>query len=200
MRPLIIPIGSKFHRLTVIASLPYDGHARRFECLCNCGRTVAVAAGSLVGGNTKSCGCLKIDSFRERVTRHGKSGTRTHRIWKNMISRCKENHVRRKDYFERGIVVCERWRASFSDFLKDMGEAPSGMSLDRINNDKGYYPGNCRWATKHQQANNSRKNCFISYMGETRTISEWARNIGKSPSTLYARRSKGWTAEQILSP
>lgn len=107
-------------------------------------------------GNTTSCGCRKKSVLGISTTKHGKAGTRTHRIWKAMRSRCNNPNIPRyKDYGGRGITVCKRWD-KFENFLADMGEAPDGHSIDRINNNKGYSPSNCKWSTPTEQNRNQR--------------------------------------------
>jgi hypothetical protein len=116
-----------------------------------------------------------------------------------MISRCiNANRPDYKHYGGRGITVCSRWRNSFSDFLSDMGEKPEGKSIDRIDNALGYEPGNCRWATKHQQMQNTRTNRQISFGGETLTLGEWARRLGIRHESLRTRL-ENWPIERALT-
>lgn len=128
------------------------------ECL-NCSSGVkSYRLNSLKTEEAKSCGCLKIQSLIKRSTKHGKSKTATHRIWKNMRQRCcNPNNPAYQRYGGRGITICERWAESFENFLEDMGERPSGFELDRIDNNQGYYPENCRWVDLSAQAFNKRK-------------------------------------------
>lgn len=133
-------------------------------------------------------------------TKHGMFGTPEYGAWASMIQRC-EN--RANPYFAsyggRGIAVCARWRASFADFLADMGRKPSvGHSLDRINVDGNYEPSNCRWATARQQARNKRNSLFATINGETKHVAEWADAVGVAPSLIANRINKGWTPERAI--
>ena len=113
-------------------------------------------------------------------------------VWGAMIQRC--TNSKNKDfgrYGGRGITVCERWHI-FSNFLEDMGEPSSGMSLDRIDNDKGYSKDNCRWATRYEQAQNSRSNRVFTLQGESMCLAEWARRFGINYYTLISRIDRGW--------
>lgn len=124
-------------------------------CLCDCGRETVVRGSDLREGKTKSCGCLHDELASKRNFRHGHSkGTRTYRSWMAMRDRCRySNHKDYEHYGGRGIKVCERWQ-SFENFLADMGERPVGLTLDRIDPNGNYEPGNCRWATWSEQREN----------------------------------------------
>jgi len=126
---------------------------------------------------------------------------REYTIWSAMKTRCfNPNPVGYKNYGGRGIKVCKRWMNSFPTFLKDMGFSPEGTSLDRINNDGNYEPGNCRWATSKQQANNSRAIRTITFNGETKTLTEWANKIGMSKHALWGRIEKSkWPIDVCLT-
>ena len=127
------------------------------------------------------------------------SSTRTYRCWQDMKQRClNPNAQAYKGYGARGITVCDSWKKSFANFLADMGEAPDGMSLDRIDNDKGYMPENCRWASQQQQNRNHRGCVFIEYQGQRMTIVEWSEQTGISAKTLHARYAKGWIVDDIF--
>ena len=158
--PKTIDIGKRFHRLTVTGKAPSrDGTF--WVCLCDCGQTKVIGGGALRSGSTKSCGCWRRDRIAQANTKHGsaKRGqkTRTFRTWMSMIERCTTpTHHAYKNYGGRGITVSDRWM-SYPNFLADMGERPKGKSIDRINNDGNYEMKNCRWATRKQQANNTRR-------------------------------------------
>lgn len=119
--------------------------------------------------------------------RHGLTDTPIHRSWMSMHQRCRNSNDRAfKNYGGRGIVVCERW-ASFEAFLEDLGPKPEGYELEREDVNGNYEPGNCRWATIKEQANNRRTSRFITYDGRTQTIAQWADELGLKMHTLYRR-------------
>lgn len=123
----------------------------------------------------------------------------TYSSWYNMILRTtNEKHLSYKAYAERGIVVCKEW-LDYNNFVRDMGERPSNTSIDRINNNDGYYKDNCRWATAIQQANNTSRNVFIEYNGERHTVTEWSRILGLHERTLHSRISRGWSIDRAIT-
>lgn len=123
------------------------------------------------------------------------------RAWHGMISRCLYPSIKGyENYGGRGITVCDRWRNSFENFYSDLGPRPSGgYSLERVNNDGNYEPLNCKWATKLEQDNNRRTNVFIEFNGRRLTKSQWAREIGLKPISLYKRFNSGWSIERALT-
>lgn len=130
---------------------------------------------------------------------HGLSGTRIYRTWALMCHRCSNpNSIGWPCYGGRGITVCERW-LKFENFLADMGPRPAGTSLDRIDNALGYSPENCRWATRHQQANNMRSNRLITAFGKTMTMAEWARDRNLHYKNLKSRLWRGMSIEEALT-
>lgn len=127
------------------------------------------------------------------------SETPIYNAWRHMINRCENPNDNRFAYYGgRGIKVCERWRSSFENFLEDMGERPPNRSLDRIDNDRGYEPGNCRWATRKEQARNKRTTRFIVFRGERRPLVEWAEILGIPAYSIWNRIRLGWTDEEAL--
>jgi hypothetical protein len=155
----------------------------------------------LIGGTSRSCGCLKRDVSRATCrsrTHHGHAvGSRVspeYAIWAAIKGRCLNPRLPGyKWYGARGITVCDRWRDSFESFYADMGAKPSPRhSIDRIDSNGPYEPGNCRWATRREQMNNTSSNHRLTYRGRTQTITEWAREVGLRPCTLHTRIARGW--------
>jgi hypothetical protein len=125
--------------------------------------------------------------------------TSTYSIWIGMRQRCTNpNAPHYGCYGGRGIKVCERWQL-YENFLSDMGERPTGLSIDRVNNDGDYEPSNCRWATKQEQVENTRSNRTLTLNGETLTLSAWARRLGWPPVTIHNRLLRGWSVEDALT-
>lgn len=193
--------GQVFGRLTVLeqAGRTKQG-AVKWKCLCECGTQVIVSRNNLRSGTSQSCGCLQRELQSERARTHGLSHTRTYRIWFEMQRRCGDRgHHAYKDYGGRGITVCERWQ-SFGAFLEDMGEAPKGLSLDRRDNDRGYSPENCRWATQTVQCRNKRNNRLLTFEGKTQCSKAWAEELKIPRTRIEARIDRlGWSVEDALT-
>ncbi len=163
-----------------------------WSCRCECGKVINVQANHLKNGHTGSCGC--------RFFRHGDYGTKEYRTWLKVKERClNENCKCYHNYGARGITICERWRDSYEMFLADMGRAPSKKhSIDRINNNGNYEPGNCHWATAIQQGRNTRSNRIIEINGIRRCLSEWASISGISGPTIINRLKRGWSSAKAV--
>lgn len=169
-------------------------------CRCDCSTEREVLLHDLTSGSSKSCGCLTPRSGdRSPSHRHGGRGTRVYQIWSNMRDRCSNSRSKQfHNYGGRGIRVCERWQ-DFANFRGDMGDPPSPKhSLDRIDNDGNYEPGNCRWATAREQRLNSRRVNYITLDGETLCLQDWCRRLGLNYSTASDRLKRGWPHERIL--
>lgn len=179
-----------------------SGHSIWF-CRCECKNITKVEVSNLINRHTTSCGCLMKERVRETQTKHGHNiGRRpsgTYTTWRNLLSRCQNLKDKRfNNYGKRGIKVCERW-LKFENFLEDMGEKPKGLSLDRIENDKGYYKENCRWATPKEQSNNRRNNHILTFDGKIQNLGQFANEFGIKRATLGARIDRGWTIEKALT-
>lgn len=184
--------GLVFGRLTAIDRVVSpDGYAR-WRCSCSCGGSKVARAQTLRNGRTRSCGCLSKEVAAARVTTHGDTSNRSttpeYRSYASMKNRCRNpNHHEFHRYGGRGIAICERWLESFGAFLEDMGRKPDpSFTIDRIDNDKGYEPGNCRWASrKHQNRNSSLSKQVLASDGRTFTsMAEAAETFGISPSAM----------------
>ena len=200
-------VGQRFGRLSVLRfSHTNERGASVWVCQCDCRNEAHVEGYLLKRGNTRSCGCLQKEAAAnvvvKRCTKHGMCKTRLHRIWTHMKERCNNQNCKSfPDYGGRGIKVCDSWSEDFLMFHEwAMANGyEDNLSIDRINANGNYEPSNCRWATDYQQANNKRKNAFITFNGETHTMSEWASITGINYNTLRARRSRGCKPEQILA-
>jgi len=197
-------IGKRFWNLTVISFSHVVKTHSHFLCLCDCGIQKTIARNHLIDGNIKSCGCMRIERLSKARTIHGHAIpgkiSREFISWSSMRRRCySETDPGYRNYGARGITVCEQWRNDFSQFYKDMGPRPKGHSLDRIDNNKGYSPENCRWATGKVQGNNTRTNRPLTYNGKTQTVTQWANQLGMDPPTLFRRLGKyQWSVEKSI--
>lgn len=191
-------VGKRFGRLVVAARAPNDRQGKAmWVCHCDCGGEKTIRGYDLTGGRVKSCRCF----HRELVLSHGLSRTREYRVWIDMIRRC-ENPKNKSyaNYGGRGITVCERWRL-FEHFIADMGSRPSSKhQIDRKNNDLGYEPNNCQWATTKQQARNKRKTIFVILNGEQLSLADACDRTGVKYSTAQGRHYLGMTDAEILAP
>ncbi len=201
--------GQIFHRLTALGYAGIVNGYKSWYCECICGNVVLVTTTNLKSGATKSCGCLRQENIRKVATlisnrggrkSHGASYTPLYRIWADMRQRCMNPKYKQfKDYGGRGITVCDRWD-DFTNFAEDMGERPSSKhSLERIDNNKGYSPDNCKWATPLEQGNNRRNNRLITYQGKTQSLSVWCRELHLSYNVTYARLLYGWSTETAFT-
>jgi hypothetical protein len=198
--------GRRFGRWIVLERAPRLPHrmSQNWICRCDCGAEKSVRGRSLVIKESTSCGCFREENKSRLHTKHGHSPTGnyspTYKSWSAMHARCKYKHfIGAKYYAERGITVCDRWR-KFENFLADMGERPPRTSLDRVDTNGGYEPGNCRWATYKQQGRNRRNVRLIEFNGETLSIPEWAERLGIHMETMRKRFRKLSVVSALTTP
>jgi len=194
-----IKVGEKFGRLTIVEKLKPENNGRMVLCKCDCGNEKKFRFSRIDSGHSKSCGCLLSDVLLKRNFSHGMAGTKLYNVWNTMRFRCDNVKCEcYKNYGGRGIKVCKRWE-KFENFYKDMGDCQKGLSLDRIDNSKGYNKANCRWATVEEQVSNKRNNVKLTYRGETRTIPEWSRELNINPGTIRSRLVRLKKIEEVLN-
>lgn len=190
-RTRIVLPGMRLARLTAIREVG----PHRWECACECGVVKDVDAYALLNGDTRSCGCLQ----QESRIKHGLSATTEHRIWRGVVQRCTNPRNAQFAYYGgRGITICEVWRTDFTAFLSGVGPRPPRHSLDRIDNAKGYEPGNVRWTTAAQQSRNMRRNRWIEFNGERLILTDWATRYAINLATLTKRLRNGWSFAEAL--
>lgn len=182
----MISIGDRFGRVTVIGQAPPVGDRSRRAWLlrCDCGHREpwSVLDDNLKRDRIHSCGCFRREFSATQHRTHGQAGkgrrSPEYTVWALMIQRCEDvNVLCYPRYGGRGITVCQRWRDSFEDFLADMGPRPAGLTIERVDNDKGYEPGNCVWATPMEQAQNTRNVQHVMVLGEDLSVSAAARRL-----------------------
>lgn len=196
--------GQRFGKLTVLAFHGLsEGKSQiaKWLCQCDCGNTTVAFVTVLNSGRKTTCGCEKGQRISERIAKHGQHGTPTYLSWRSMKARClNPSSPDYADYGGRGITVCDRWASSFEAFLADMGERPTGLTLDRVDTNGNYEPGNCQWSTPKKQASNRRNNSLITYKGEEMTISEFAERVGLTrQSARYYLKVRGMAPEEVAS-
>ena len=178
--------GQRFGRLVIVDRATGGGKHIYWNCICDCGTSTVVRGDRIASGWTASCGCLQRERAGVKPT-HGKCFSKAYASWNQMVQRCSNpNNQAYALYGERGIMVCEQWK-KFENFYADMGDRPKGLTIERIDNNVGYSPSNCKWATYMEQNRNRRDNRTIKHQGEERCLSEWAEIVGINSSTLDGR-------------
>lgn len=198
--------GQRFGRLTVVQRVedyisPKGERKTVWLCCCDCGNTVPSMGCFLVSGKMKSCGCLRNERIKAQATVHGRCKTRLYRIWCGMKARCcNSKNSAYQRYGGRGITICDEWRNDFMTFHRwAMANGyQEGLSIDRINNDEGYNPENCQWATITQQNRNKRNLHYVTLNGETKAVAEWCEQYNLSQQTVHNRLKYGWSPEEAL--
>jgi hypothetical protein len=200
-KKFIIKHGERFNNFIILSEVENGigatGHTyRRFLCKCDCGNEGIFALGNL----TRQTSCIKC---RKPSLTHGKKGTSIYNIWCSMKGRCNNKNLKLyKWYGARGIKVCKKWE-KFENFYSDIGKSyKKGLTLERIDNHKGYSKENCKWATYKEQANNTRRNLLITYKNKTLNFRQWCTKLGliEKEKTLFARyRRYGWSIEKTFT-
>lgn len=196
--------GEVFGRLRVLGCVGKSGRHLVWHCLCECGTYKSIIAGTLLRGGVASCGCLRREGKSNRS--HGMSRSRYFNIWQQMKMRCfNPNSGGFPNYGGRGITIYEPWIASFQEWYNYVSRLPyfdePGRSLDRVDVNLDYEPGNLRWATRREQGANMTTNRHITFEGKTKILVEWAREFGMSASCLGDRLDDGWSFEDaVLTP
>lgn len=193
--------GKRFGRLVVIKRMKNSkGGKAMWMCRCDCGNKTIVPTCNLNNGHSRSCGCMTAESASKRNRTHGDRHTRLYGIWTNMKTRCTNGNCNRSRYYhEKGISVCEEWELyeNFKKWSLENGYNDS-LTLDRIDNSKGYEPSNCRWVTYKQQERNKTNNHVISYNGMSKTMVEWSEILGINYGTLRSRIYRGWSIQRAF--
>lgn len=195
--------GKKFNRLTAVRFIEMTSCKQVWEFKCDCGLTTVSAIRNVISGNTKSCGCFRLEATRKANTVHGCAArgakTPAYKSWKAMRDRCyRTSSDAFHNYGGRGIAICKRWE-DFENFLSDMGERPEGLTLERRDNNLGYSPENCYWGTRRVQSLNRRTALMVTFNGETLNLSVWSERLGKQYDTLYMRLKHGWTVDRAFT-
>lgn len=170
-----------------------------FSCQCVCGNVRNVSSAALRFAKSKNCGCRRYAALKVNLSKHGR-GTPEYVAWSHIKQRClnPDDHGY-QDYGGRGISVCSRWM-DFDNFYSDMGPRPSAKhSIDRVDNNRGYEPGNCRWTTSDIQARNTRRNRSLEFNGEKLTVADWTKRLGFGRGAIPGRIKRGWSTEKILT-
>lgn len=209
MKKNIDLVGNKYNYLTVINYSHKKNKNHYWLCVCDCGKEKAIRQNYLLSNYTISCGCYNKKKVKETHTKHGLHKNRLYNVWLSIKTRCyNKNFHSYYNYGGRGITVCDEWKNDFMAFynwaMKNgykeeiLKNGKNKWTLDRINNDSGYSPENCRWVDMKVQSNNTRVNHKITYKGETLNLKEMAKKYNLSVSRLSRRLSKGWSIERAI--
>jgi hypothetical protein len=194
--------GDTYKYLTVLSEVaPSFGvnnrPRRRVLCRCKCGVEKEFFVGNMLRGLTTSCGCRRKEVSTNLNASHRMSRTRTYKIWVGILVRTQGKSKHHQGYFSDGITLCKRW-FKFENFLKDMGEAPENLTIERVDNEKGYSLKNCVWADRKVQARNRRNTVFVNYQGKRHKLMDLMDELGGNPKVFYSSRSKGFSDDEAL--
>ena len=194
--------GKRFGRLIVTGFAEKRGKKTLcWDCKCDCGKTKIILGASLKNGATQSCGCYNREIATKKSTTHGLSKHPLYRVWKAVKRRCYNKDTDAyQNYGGRGIIICDEWRDDFQAFYgwAMANGYKEGLTIDRINNNGNYEPCNCRWITRKEQNNNTRRNVLIEYKGKTNTVTEWCTILNVKYAAVVRRLRRGWSIERAL--
>ena len=189
-------IGKRFGRLIAKQEAGKDGNGYRYLFACDCGNEIETSGALVRSRKTQSCGCLRSEVTAAKNFLHGMVHSGAYKSWQAMKTRCNnQNQEANKRY--RNLGYASDWEI-FENFVRDMGERPHGMTLDRIDNSKGYSKDNCRWATAAQQNRNTKQNVFITNNGKTMCMKDWANETGIPYPAIQDRVKRNKTPAEIL--
>lgn len=190
------PVGSTFGRWTVTGDTS-RGWRKKTPVRCVCGNEAAVDYYGLLGGHSRSCGCLRIDAISGPKVEHSR---KAYQAWRAMTNRCEKPDTEAYPHYGgRGVRVCQAWK-TFAGFYADMGEPPSTEhSLERHDVNGDYGPDNCCWATRKEQARDKRNTAYLEYLGRRACIADWAEETGIPLPALRLRRRRGWSDVKLLT-
>jgi len=199
-KALIVNSGDIYHFVTVLKEVERNNKQRSFQCKCVCGKVFITRLVLLTNGQTKSCGCKRVERFIEMNTFHGMSRSKLNAVWQSMKQRClNPNHKYFSHYGGRGIEICKEWLTNTNFFSWALSNGyKEGLTIDRINVNGNYEPLNCQWVTMKSQCRNKRDNVFIEFNNKTLCIADWAKKIGISYSAMRKRLQK-WSVEKALT-
>jgi len=202
MRKRLDIAGFRFGRITAVKVSQKATNQGKilWDLVCECGNNHTGLASDLTRGKILSCGCWRKEVTTKRNTTHGKTRNRSYNTWNHIKDRClnpKNNAY--YNYGERGIDVCQEWISSFDRFYLDMGDQPKGMSIERIDNNKGYCKSNCKWATSKEQNRNKRNIRFVSLFGQKEKLSYWCDVYDIQKDVLWSRIKNGWTDYEAVT-
>lgn len=191
-KPVSLNIGDRVGRLIITGPIYTENGKRYFSMArCDCGKEWLADRAAIRAGRIKSCGCLAMDAWAAARTKHGES-SRAHKtpeysVWLSMRNRCRNpKSINYAHYGARGIQVCAEWD-SFETFRRDMGRRPKGQELDRIDNDLGYQPDNCRWTTRHHQMRNTQMTKMVTLNGREMCVTDAAAAMGIPADRIFGR-------------
>jgi hypothetical protein len=198
---ILIPVGQRFGRLTVVSGPHRGGIKVKYECKCDCGTQDLFVSQSLREGKSQSCGCRKSEVSAKLKRTHGESGTKLYWVWQGMHARCENpKHIAYRSYGAKGISVDPEFSSyeSFSKWAMENGYA-DGLTIERKDNSRNYCPDNCVLADHTAQARNKTNNRRVTFNGQTLCVTEWAERTGISQYTIYKRLDAGWPIERALT-